>query len=257
MTESLSLEEIFRFDDDGPRWPAVRPKDAASLVLVRRERKTVRVLMAERHSSHVFLPGRFVFPGGRLEAADLRLAIPTDLRPEVRAKVAAGTGVAKARGLALAAVRETFEETGLIVGEPSPANARTRSPGWARFFAQGIVPKLERLEFVARAVTPPGRPRRFDADFSWRMRRISSDQPSGGDHRRIAQPRLAHPKRGSGGPCAPHYRCICPKFEARLRETMPRPAGALLPSAARQGGHSVAVEMPPSICHQPRILCYA
>lgn len=218
MTESLSLEEIFRFDDDGPRWPAVRPKDAASLVLVRRERKTVRVLMAERHSSHVFLPGRFVFPGGRLEAAALRLAIPTDLRPEVRAKVAAGTGVAKARGLALAAVRETFEETGLIVGEPSPANARTRSPGWARFFAQGIVPKLERLEFVARAVTPPGRPRRFDARFF--MADAEDIVGSAGPEETTGE--LLNPvwltlKEAREARVLPITRCILSEVEARLR----------------------------------------
>ena len=80
-------------------------------------------------------------------------------------KVATGTGAAKARGLALAAVRETFEETGLMVGERTSANPRTRSHGWARFFSHGIVPRLEKLEFIARAVTPPGRPRRFDARF--------------------------------------------------------------------------------------------
>jgi 8-oxo-dGTP pyrophosphatase MutT (NUDIX family) len=161
----LKAEDPFQCDDDGPRWPAVRPRDAASLILVRRERKTIRVLIAERHSSHVFLPGRFVFPGGRLEPGDLRLRVSTDLRPEVRAKVAAGAGPAKARGLALAAVRETFEETGLMVGEPNAGVPRTRSQAWARFFSQGVVPKLERLEFIARAVTPPGRARRFDARF--------------------------------------------------------------------------------------------
>ena len=165
MTEKLSLEEIFRFDDDGPRWPAVKPKDAASLVLVKREGNAVRVLMAERHSSHVFLPGRLVFPGGRLEAGDLRLPVSTDLRPEVRTKVAAGTSLPKARGLALAAIRETFEETGLMLGERTRTSPRTRSEGWAKFFAHGVIPKLERLEFIARAITPPGRPRRFDARF--------------------------------------------------------------------------------------------
>ena len=165
MTDNPTLEEIFRFDDDGPRSPAVKPKDAASLVLVKREGRTLRVLMAERHASHVFLPGRFVFPGGRLEPGDLRLRLPTDLKPEVQVKVAAGTAPSKARGLALAAIRETFEETGLLVGERWEGVPRTRSPAWTRFFAQGVVPRLDTLQFIARAVTPPGRPRRFDARF--------------------------------------------------------------------------------------------
>src|SRR5215472_10249264 len=102
----------FRFADDGPRHPNVRPKDAASLVLVRRDADTVRVLMGERAKAHVFLPGRFVFPGGRLDSSDFRLGAATDLRPEVRAKVAADIPAGRARALALAAIRETFEETG-------------------------------------------------------------------------------------------------------------------------------------------------
>ena len=157
--------DSFRLADDGPRHPYVRPKDAASLVLVRRDKDAVRVLMGERAKAHVFLPGRFVFPGGRLDASDPRLAAPTDLRPEVRAKVAAGSTPARARALALAAIRETFEETGLLVGKRSSAPLKTRSGVWRRFFDQGVVPQLEALEFIARAITPPGRPRRFDARF--------------------------------------------------------------------------------------------
>jgi 8-oxo-dGTP pyrophosphatase MutT (NUDIX family) len=158
-------ENPFLFDDDGPRWPASKPKDAASLILVRRHKRTIRVLMGERHRKHAFLPGRFVFPGGRLDIGDLRLVIPTDLRPEIRSKGAVGSSLGRARGLALAAVRETFEETGHLVGERKIARPGTRSPVWRRFFSHGVIPKLETLDFVARAITPPGRPRRFDARF--------------------------------------------------------------------------------------------
>jgi 8-oxo-dGTP pyrophosphatase MutT (NUDIX family) len=155
----------FRLLDEGPRHPNVRPKDAASLVVVRRDKDAVRVLMGERAKGHVFLPGRFVFPGGRMDVTDLRLAIATDLRPEVRAKVAAGITPTRARGLALAAIRETFEETGLVVGTRTSAVLKTRSGVWRHFFAQGVRPNLEALDFIARAITPPGRPRRFDARF--------------------------------------------------------------------------------------------
>jgi 8-oxo-dGTP pyrophosphatase MutT (NUDIX family) len=162
---TVLTENPLRFDDDGPRYPAIRPKDAASLILYRREGAAIRVLMGERASGHAFLPGHFVFPGGRVEPGDMRLALATDLRPEVRAKVAAGSSPAKARGLALAAIRETIEETGMLVGEKRPTVPRTRSAAWTNFFAHNIIPRLEVLDFVARAITPPGRPRRFDARF--------------------------------------------------------------------------------------------
>jgi len=155
----------FVFEPADANGPVLRPKDAAALILVRRKGDAVRVLMGERSQRHAFLPGRFVFPGGRLDIADQRLTVDTDLRPEVRAKVAAGTTTSRARGLALAAIRETFEETGLLIGAKRPARLRTRSAAWREFFAHGVTPRLEALEFVARAITPPGRPRRFDARF--------------------------------------------------------------------------------------------
>jgi 8-oxo-dGTP pyrophosphatase MutT (NUDIX family) len=159
------MENPFLFEDGAQRYPAVRPKDAASLAIVRRNRGIIRVLMGERDPRHTFLPGHFVFPGGKLEAADQRLAIATDLRPEVRTKAASGTTPERARGLALAAVRETFEETGHLLGKSAATIPRTRSSAWGRFFDQGITPQLESLDFIARAITPPGRPRRFDARF--------------------------------------------------------------------------------------------
>jgi len=98
------------------------------------------------------------FPG----ASSFRAARSTWL---IGAKVANGTTSARARGLALAAIRETFEETGLLVGVRVSARLRTRSPAWKRFLGYGVTPRLEHLDFIARAVTPPGRPRRFDARF--------------------------------------------------------------------------------------------
>ena len=62
-------------------------------------------------------------------------------------------------------IRETFEEAGLLIGRQHPAPPRSRSPSWHRFFAHGVVPDLEDVVFVARAITPPRRARRFDARF--------------------------------------------------------------------------------------------
>jgi 8-oxo-dGTP pyrophosphatase MutT (NUDIX family) len=125
------MQNAFLFDPADANGPVLRPKDAAALILVRREGDAVRVLMGERSARHAFLPGRFVFPGGRLDIGDQRLAVDTDLRPEVLAKVATGTTTSRARGLALAAVRETFEETGILVGRKQKTTARVRPRGGA------------------------------------------------------------------------------------------------------------------------------
>lgn len=143
----------------------MRPRDAATLVLLREAGGRARVLMGRRDAGHVFMPEKFVFPGGRLDRADHRIRPLRDLRPDVAAGAAGGSGPARARALALAAVRETFEETGLVLGRRVPRPRRSRSPAWRRYFERGVAPSLERFEFVARAVTPPGSGRRYDARF--------------------------------------------------------------------------------------------
>jgi 8-oxo-dGTP pyrophosphatase MutT (NUDIX family) len=121
--------------------------------------------MGQRHAGHVFMPDKFVFPGGRLDRADHRIRPVTELRPAVADRVAVGTTPGRARALALAAVRETFEEAGLLVGARVARPQRSRSPSWRRFLAEGVAPTLDGFEFVARAITPPGNPRRYDARF--------------------------------------------------------------------------------------------
>ncbi|HVU19433.1 MAG TPA: hypothetical protein VHE09_01805 [Rhizomicrobium sp.] len=142
----------------------LRPKDAATLVLVRRDADAPRVLMGCRSSGMAFMANKYVFPGGRMDPGDQRIPVEKDLRPEVMARVARGITTARARGLALAAIRETFEETGILIGERGTA-PRTRSPAWVKFFAHGVAPRLDTLTFIARAITPPNRTRRFDARF--------------------------------------------------------------------------------------------
>ncbi|HEY2070095.1 MAG TPA: NUDIX domain-containing protein [Rhizomicrobium sp.] len=138
----------------------LRPKDAATLVLVRRDADGARVLMGQRHGGMAFMANKFVFPGGRVDPGDHRIAIGGALKPHVEARLGKG-----ARGFALAAVRETFEEAGVLVGEHAAALPRTRNAAWAKFFAHSIAPRLDALEFIARAITPPNRTRRFDARF--------------------------------------------------------------------------------------------
>ena len=73
--------------------------------------------------------------------------------------------VARARGLALAAIRETFEETGLILGARRERRAPAPEGPWAEFASAGFYPDLSILHFIARAITPSRRPRRFDTRF--------------------------------------------------------------------------------------------
>ncbi len=145
------------------------PRDAATLIIVERRGAGTRVLMGKRHAGHKFLPGKFVFPGGAVEPADRSMNVAGPLDPNVEAKLLAMTRHASpdfARALALAAVRETFEETGLALGV-SDCGAPENPPegAWARFAATGVYPALDGLDFLARAITPPGRPKRFDARF--------------------------------------------------------------------------------------------
>ncbi len=156
--------------DSAPRERALRPRDAATLILVdSAERGTARVLMGKRHAGHRFMPGKFVFPGGRVEPEDRRMvaagALDTHVEEKLNARVPRPSANF-ARALALAAIRETFEETGLAIGVLGSSAPENPPPGaWTRFAATGVHPSLDAIDFLARAITPPGRPRRFDARF--------------------------------------------------------------------------------------------
>lgn len=143
--------------------PAPRPKDAATLILVRRDRGRAEVLMGQRHADHSFMPNKFVFPGGRVDRTDTAVPAAGELRPRVAVHLELGATRSRARALAIAAIRETFEETGLRLARPAPRLPHRGD--WAAFAAPGVAPSLDVLEFVARAITPPYRPKRFDARF--------------------------------------------------------------------------------------------
>jgi 8-oxo-dGTP pyrophosphatase MutT (NUDIX family) len=148
---------------------AVRPRDAATLILVRNDGAKPQVLMGQRHADHKFMPNKFVFPGGRVDPADSRVRPVEELRAEVAALLMArmrGTPSAnRARALAMAAIRETFEETGLAVGRLIDVAQTSKHKDWGAYFARGVSPALGALDFVARAITPPYRTRRFDTRF--------------------------------------------------------------------------------------------
>ncbi len=148
--------------------PYVRPKDAATLILVDRSGRVPKVLLGKRHARHKFMPGKFVFPGGRVDPADKRMPVARALDPNAQAhlmKRLRRPNAAKARALALAAIRETFEETGLLLGVRGDEVAGVPNGPWAAFAKAKVLPDLSMLRFIGRAITPPGRPRRFDARF--------------------------------------------------------------------------------------------
>jgi 8-oxo-dGTP pyrophosphatase MutT (NUDIX family) len=151
----------------GDTYATIRPKDAATLILIDRSGPVPKVLLGKRHQRHLFMPGKFVFPGGRVDPSDKHMpsATPLDARAQERlSQRFHKASPARARALALAAVRETFEETGLLLGTRAKATRVPKGP-WQAFAQHGVLPDLAAIHFIGRAITPPGRPRRFDARF--------------------------------------------------------------------------------------------
>lgn len=135
----------------------VRPSHAASLVLLRGQGDQREVLMGRRPPKSAFIPDAFVFPGGRLDMTDAKVEPATPLGQATLASLLSygGCSAALARALATTAIRETYEETGLILGTPSPNG----------FGDTGIAPHHGALDFLGRAITPAVSPIRFHARF--------------------------------------------------------------------------------------------
>ena len=149
-------------EDDGPGGRRARPRDAASLVLVRERAGVREVLVGRRSQRHGFLPGLYVFPGGTVEGSDSRAPCGSELRPAVGAVLARHVAPPRARALAVAALRETWEEAGWPLGAVRDNR---------------LVPDLAHVLFVARAITPARLPRRFHARF-FAARCDDADSPS-------------------------------------------------------------------------------
>jgi len=127
-----------------PRPKTVRARHAATLLVWREAAHGIEILMGMRGSRHRFMPNRLVFPGGAVDRADLSAPYATDLSPHTLWALRRGANPRLAHGLAIAAARELHEETGLSLGHP---------------------PALDGLGYLARAITPPGSPIRFNARF--------------------------------------------------------------------------------------------
>lgn len=143
----------------------IRPRDAASLVLIDESAGEPRILMGRRHSRMKFIPDAFVFPGGKLDQGDIGVRPSSGFAAATAEAVSrAAASRLKAEALAAAAIRETFEETGLIVAEPGDVGD-VAGNAWDPFRERGLAPRLDVLDFVARAITPASSPIRFHARF--------------------------------------------------------------------------------------------
>jgi len=148
--------------------PYRRPVDAATLILVDRTASPPKVLVGKRHDKVVFMPGKFVFPGGRVDKTDHRIPVAAPLSKALEKNLLKGSpkiAPARARSLAVAAIREACEETGLCLGRPNKGKTPVLDGPWKSFTDAGLLPDPSGLFLIARAITPPGRVRRFDTRF--------------------------------------------------------------------------------------------
>lgn len=138
-------------------------RHAATVIVIRDPAECPKVLMGQRGAKAAFMPSKFVFPGGALDAEDARIPLATNLREECSDRLSEQAFGASPAALAVAAVRELWEETGQILGQRGTWPDAPKD--WNGFANEGFIPAAEPLHFVFRAITPPGRPRRFDARF--------------------------------------------------------------------------------------------
>jgi 8-oxo-dGTP pyrophosphatase MutT (NUDIX family) len=138
------------------------------MLVDRADAATPKVLLGRRHDNHKFMPGKFVFPGGRIEALDARMSAVSEIHPDMQAKLlerVANKDADYARALTLTAVREMAEETGLLLGVKGDEPPSVPGEIWHEFAKAKVHPDLGNIHFIARAITPPKRPRRFDTRF--------------------------------------------------------------------------------------------
>ena len=136
-------------------------RDASTIIVLRDKAASPSVLMGQRGAQAAFMPGKFVFPGGAVDPNDANVPItPLSALDDARLRQESALSP---HALAAAAIRELWEETGQVLG--TKAAWSTPPQGWRGFAATAHQPNAAALQFFFRAVTPAGRPRRFDARF--------------------------------------------------------------------------------------------
>lgn len=139
-------------------------RNAATVIVLRDRMGDPSILMGQRGAKAAFMPNKFVFPGGAVDADDRLVPLARPLPDLCHERLCEDAPHGLQQALAVAAIRELWEETGLILGTPGAWQGPVPAD-WKGFAATGNLPAADALQFVFRALTPPGRPRRFDARF--------------------------------------------------------------------------------------------
>tara|TARA_B100000686_G_C16736753_1_gene944102 strand:- start:1063 stop:1758 length:696 start_codon:yes stop_codon:yes gene_type:complete len=142
-----------------------KPRDAGSLILYKITDNQIYILMGRRPPSQKFMPDIFVFPGGAVEREDGYMEFTEDLNIQTKKILTKYCSIHRARAIALAAIRETYEETGIMIGEKEQKFSKKFKNSWKVFEENKIKPRLDTLKFIARAITPKGQTKRFHARF--------------------------------------------------------------------------------------------
>jgi len=144
---------------------AVKPKRAATIVLIQGPADNPRILMGQRGKGHDFMPSVYVFPGGRVDRADSYAPYVGELSSRTETILEAAYPPRAAKALVLAAIRETYEETSLILGRAETTSKKINHASWQEFLDKGLMPDMSGIEVFGRAITPPHRHKRFDTWF--------------------------------------------------------------------------------------------
>ncbi|MEM8630299.1 MAG: NUDIX hydrolase [Pseudomonadota bacterium] len=139
-------------------------RDAATIIVVRRDGDRRSVLMGQRGKDATFMPGKFVFPGGAVDEDDSHVPVLRALSQVCHSRLQDGITPGLGAALIAAGIRELWEETGQILGQDARWDF-VPPKSWDSFARTGHRPDAGAMRFVFRAITPPGRPRRFDARF--------------------------------------------------------------------------------------------
>lgn len=211
-------------------FPDSEPRDAATIMLIDRSGPQAKVLLGRRHHSLKFMPGKLVFPGGRIEAHDRAMTAVSELHPGTQAKLlerVAAPSPDFARGMALAAVREMAEETGILLGVTGDEPPQTPGEIWTEFAKAKVFPDLGQLHFIARAITPPKRPKRFDTRF------FTADATT-----------IAHRIEGVVGPDSELVELVWAPIEEAARFDMPTITSVVLEELAARVAAGMAHDLP-------------
>jgi 8-oxo-dGTP pyrophosphatase MutT (NUDIX family) len=222
------MQNPFEFDPADAAGPVLRPKDAAALVLVRRRGDEARVLMGERSARHAFLPGRFVFPGGRLDVADQRLAVETICGPTCVPRWPPARP-RRARGASRLRRARDVRGNRHPRGEERSGRCAHALGYLAAILFPRRVAEVGGARFVARAITPPGRPRRFDARFFMAdASEIAVELDQSNASGELLKPVWLTLAEARAADVLPITRCVLDEVEGRLNGERDRPPRSVL-----------------------------